>query len=239
MTNIPKHIIQTSSLLRNIVTVTVLCLIIAALSYFCWQLLEQQATHDERLEATQLEQQRQSQEQADIIGSQQKELSETTSAARQKSQALVIEESTNVQLEKQLSQLQEQVLNLEKELSFYQTVTQGPKTSGLQIHEFQLFVDDSTQPNNLRYRLMLTQGQRIEAPLEGQVMLQLPSSGNDASPVILDTIDFKLRYVQIIEGFFTITTNAPPEKIVVILSQGDKPNRLQSFDWKLSPTQRE
>ncbi len=88
--------------------------------------------------------------------------------------------------------------------------------------------------NQFRYRLILTQGQRIESPLQGNAILQLPANESNVLPVILAETNFKLRYVQVIEGYFTLTTDVNPEKVVVVLSQEGEPNRLQSFEWKLT-----
>lgn len=234
MSSLPKHVIRTSSPWHSIMLIGVLCLIIAALSYYSWQLRTQQTIQSQLIETAEYEQHRQSQQQANTIGAQQQQLSQTSANARQKSQALVIQEATNEQLEKQLTLLQNQVLELEEELSFYQTVTQGKKASGLQIHKFQLFVDDDAPPNQFRYRLILTQGQRIESPLQGNAILQLPTNESNVLPVILAETNFKLRYVQVIEGYFTLTTDTSPEKVVIVLSQEGEPNRLQSFEWKLT-----
>ncbi len=239
MSVLPKHVIKTSSPLRSFTIIGLLCLCILGLGYYCWYLLQQQAMQTQLL-AQQANQQKQLQQSlsseqnkiAQQIGAQQQQLTQTVANSQQKTQALAIQKATNEQLENQLGSLQDQVIELEKELSFYQTATNSSSTSGLQIHKFQLFTDNPAQPDQLRYRLILTQGKRLESPLEGGVTLQLPANENRFLPVTLTETDFKLRYVQVIEGYFTLETDSNPEKIAVILSQEGEPSRLQSFAWQ-------
>jgi hypothetical protein len=242
MSILPKQVIRTTSPLRSTAIIGLLCLCILALGYYCWHLIQQQtvqaqmltqhAAQQKQLEQSQSLQQVQAEQQ---LGDQQQQLSQTAASAKQKSQALAIQEATNEQLENQLGSLQDQVLDLEKELSFYQAVSHTSTTGGLKIHEFKLFVDNPAEPDQLRYRLILTQGKRIESPLEGNVMLELAATENNPLPTLLTETDFKLRYVQVIEGYFTLETGATPDSIAVILSQEGEPSRRQSFAWQLTP----
>ena len=235
MTKLPNHVIRTSSPLRCSFIISLLSLSVLALSYYAWQQhkkLQQQAQQYGVIQQSQSDQQRQSQQQVEKIGSQQQLLSETTATARKKGQALAIQEATNEHLENQLTTLQDKLLDMEKKLSFYQASNPDNKTGGLKIHGFQLFSDNTKQPNQLRYRLILTQSQRIETALEGKATLQLPGEENSAS-IILTESPFKLRYVQVIEGYFVLEKGISPSEITVILSQEGKEKRRQSFDWQL------
>ncbi|HET8807220.1 MAG TPA: DUF6776 family protein [Methylophaga sp.] len=146
-------------------------------------------------------------------------------------QIQAIHQATTTQLESRLQQLQQKVIDLNKELLFYQTVTQGTGSSELQVRELQLRTDD-TDTSLLRYRLVLTQGDNISEPITGEVIVGLQAA--EDAPENTDTIGehaLNLRYVQVIEGSFTLPAQTPA-KLVVTLTQKDKTLTSRAFNWQ-------
>ncbi len=146
-------------------------------------------------------------------------------------QIQAIHQATTTQLESRLQQLQQKVIDLNKELLFYQTVTQGTGSSELQVRELQLRADN-TNAAQLRYRLVLTQGDNISEPITGEVVvgLQMVADAPDKTDIISEH-GLNLRYVQVIEGSFALPAKAPA-KLVVTLTQKDKTLTSRAFNWQ-------
>jgi len=153
---------------------------------------------------------------------------------RDQQHELAIEKATIAQLEQQLGDLQQQVLMLNKELMFYQTVTQGTGSSKLQIRELDLSATD-IGADVFRYRLVITQGKKISKPITGTITVTLNSRQEDKlAQDTLGEYKLNLRHVQVIEGQIKLTDNSTPETIKVTLKQGKKTLLTQTFDWQLT-----
>jgi len=147
-----------------------------------------------------------------------------------------VEQATSQQLQNRLEQLQKKVIALDKELLFYQNITQGNSTSELQIRDLQLR-PEAESPEQLRYRLVITQGKNISEPITGEVIIKLQNSegeGEEAKTIDLNVTEhpLNLRHVQIIEGVFNLSELPAPEQIQVSLRQKDKILISRSFDWQ-------
>ncbi len=146
-------------------------------------------------------------------------------------QIQAIHQATTTQLESRLQQLQQKVIDLNRELLFYQNVTQGMGSSELQVRELQLRLD-SSDPAQLRYRLVLTQGDNISEPISGEVMVGLQTDANTPDKTdIIGEHALNLRYVQVIEGGFALPANAPAQ-LVVTLTQKGKTLTKRAFNWQ-------
>ncbi|MDX1572798.1 MAG: DUF6776 family protein [Methylophaga sp.] len=146
-------------------------------------------------------------------------------------QIQAIHQATTTQLESRLQQLQQKVIDLNKELLFYQNVTQGTGSSELQVRELQLRADN-TNAAQLRYRLVLTQGDNISDPINGEVVVGLQMSADAPEKTdIIGEHGLNLRYVQVIEGSFALPAKAP-EKLVVTLTQKNKKLTSRAFNWQ-------
>ena len=146
-------------------------------------------------------------------------------------QIQAIHQATTTQLESRLQQLQQKVIDLNRELLFYQNVTQGMGSSELQVREFQLRVDNG-DPTQLRYRLVLTQGDNISEPISGEVVVSLQADANTPDKTdIIGKHALNLRYVQIIEGSFALPANAPAQ-VEVTLTQKGKTLTTRAFNWQ-------
>lgn len=152
-----------------------------------------------------------------------------TRSSQQQLQAM--HEATTAQLENRLQQLQQKVIDLNKELLFYQNITQGTGSSELQVRELQLR-SDSSDNSQLRYRLVITQGDNISEPISGKVVvsLQADTASTETTDIICEHT-LNLRYVQVIEGNFTLPQTAPAQ-LVVTLTQNDKSLTSRAFNWQ-------
>lgn len=156
---------------------------------------------------------------------QNKQLNDTTHIQLQE---LNIQQATVEQLQQQLAELQDQVISLNKELLFYQNITQGVTSSELQIRELHLTAD-TEQSDIIHYRLVITQGKSITKPLTGSVRINL-----DTDATAISEHPLNLRYVQLIEGEVKITNNNYPKSITVTITQAKKPKLSRTFDWQLT-----
>jgi len=148
-------------------------------------------------------------------------------------QHLAIQQATDQQLQLQLVELQNNVITLNKELVFYQAITQGNTSSKLQVREFHLRADDYSA-NSYRYRLVITQGQKISKALTGTIEIKINSKRNGKSKTIMTKEHpLNLRHVQVIEGQLKIEDNIDPQTITVTIKQKRKTATSQTFDWQI------
>lgn len=78
-------------------------------------------------------------------------------------QMQAMQKVTDSQLQQDLEKLQQQLLVLNKELLFYQNITQGNVSSELQVRELHLRSVDE-DPTLFHYRIVLTQGKKPAKP---------------------------------------------------------------------------
>jgi regulator of replication initiation timing len=146
---------------------------------------------------------------------------------------LAIQQATDQQLQQQLVELQNKVITLNKELVFYQAITQGNTSSKLQVREFQLSADERVV-DSYRYRIVITQGQKISTALTGTVNISIKSKrDNNDESITLKKHTLNLRHVQVIEGQLKIADNIEPETITVTIKQKKKAVTSQTFDWQI------
>ncbi|WP_438970761.1 DUF6776 family protein [Methylophaga sp.] len=152
-------------------------------------------------------------------------------------QLQAMRQATDSQLESELETLQEKLIQLNKELSFYQNITQGTVSSELQIRELHLRSNDENQ-TLFQYRIVLTQGKKITKALRGKVVLKLTySTGEETQSRLLNEHALNIRHVQVLEGTVTLTENEVPVSLQVALTQGEKTLTERTFEWDatLSP----
>ncbi|EMR13588.1 hypothetical protein MPL1_04307 [Methylophaga lonarensis MPL] len=147
-------------------------------------------------------------------------------------QQLALQTAMTEELELRLGQLQQKVLDLNKELVFYQTITQGNSTSELQIREFQLR-KDTTEADQYRFRIVITQGQNLNDPITGQVELALNhiNADEEQSSTTAAEHSLNLRHVQVLEGAFKTEMEATPQSITVTLRQNGNTLLTRDFEW--------
>jgi len=158
---------------------------------------------------------------------QNKLLNNTTSIQLQE---LNIQQATVEQLQQQLVALQDQVLTLNKELLFYQNITQGVTSTDLQIRELHLTAD-TDESDIILYRLVITQGKNITKPMTGLVNITL-----DKDSTVISEQALNLRYVQLIEGRLKVAYSKSIKSITITITQDKKSKISRTFDWQLTPT---
>jgi len=214
----------------------VLCLLIAILftSFIQWYWFNRDGSEKNRL----TNENQQLLEQVALI---EQQLMQQTESMQNQQQVQAMHQATVEQLQNQLVQLQNKVIDLDKELLFYQNITQGNSSSELQIRALQLRAD-TENPAQLRYRLVITQGKNITEPITGEVVILLQKTqgeGEEAKTVELATLEhpLNLRHVQIVEGLLNLGELATPEQIHISLMQNDKTLVSRTFDWQtIQPT---
>lgn len=149
-------------------------------------------------------------------------------------QLKAMQQATDSQLESELKSLQDRVIELNKELLFYQNITQGNVSSELQVRELLLRpVPDN--PSSYSYRIVLTQGKRITQAIRGDILITLNLKGNgDGHSRLLDQYDLKIRHVQVLEGTLKIAENEQPESLRIMLRQKDKTLTERTFKWEVA-----
>lgn len=143
-------------------------------------------------------------------------------------QMLAMSKVTDQQLRSDLEQLQNKVIELNKELLFYQNITQGTASSELQIRELHLSpVNDDHA--TFHYRIVLTQGKKINQPISGTLTVNLALADKKSREIRQHAIKF--RHVQVVEGAIQLNENESPSSLLITLKQGKKTLTERDFDW--------
>lgn len=157
-------------------------------------------------------------------------------------QAFDIQKVTHKELQYRLTTLQDEVIDLDRELSFYQNITQGNTSTKLQIRELTLTADDK-HVNRFNYRLVISQGKKINKAITGTIKLQLTGKKNNKKDEIITISEhqLKLRHVQVLNGQITLAEGLQPKAVNITLKQNKKITLSKDFDWEIasSPAQPE
>jgi hypothetical protein len=144
--------------------------------------------------------------------------------------------ATDKQLQQDLQSVQDDVMRVNKELLFYQNITQGNASSELQVRELRIMPGSSQLPN-YNYRIVLTQGKKITKSISGDVVMELLYSDGHTEQVEV-TQSLNIRHVQVVEGPFQLKTDEHPSQIRIRLVQKKKTLSESTFNWDsvLSPS---
>ncbi|WP_292438546.1 DUF6776 family protein [Methylophaga sp.] len=149
-------------------------------------------------------------------------------------QMQALQQATDSKLETELQLLQDRVIELNKELLFYQNITQGTASSELQVRELHLR-QVAEDPSSYLYRIVLTQGKRITKSIKGDVLITLNLKGNgEAQSRLVETQALNIRHVQVLEGTMKLAENEQPDSIRVMLRQSDKTLTERTFKWEVT-----
>lgn len=234
MSSLKKHVIKQPKPLRWLGFILTIIAVTFAIQWY----VNQNSSLAQLQQIKQLSQQQQDLEQQlqDQI-SQNQQINETNTELQrvqtEQQQHLAIQQATDQQLQQQLVELQNKVISLNKELLFYQTITQGTTSSKLQVREFQLSRDGASI-DSYRYRVVITQGQKISKALTGTVNISINSTHDGNKEIItLKEHTLNLRHVQVIEGQLKIADNIEPETVTVTIKQKKKAATSKTFDWQI------
>jgi TolA-binding protein len=144
---------------------------------------------------------------------------------------LATEKATDQQLQTRLDELQTKVVELQKELLFYQNITQATTSSKLQIRSINL--TPSINDDTVKYRVVISQGQKITTPLTGKVVISLTSK---EQPSISQEHVLNLRHIQVFDGSLTLNEATTPQNITVTVMDKSKTLTTKTFDWKTLQT---
>jgi TolA-binding protein len=144
---------------------------------------------------------------------------------------LATEKATDQQLQTRLDELQTKVVELQKELLFYQNITQATTSSKLQIRSINL--TPSINDDTVKYRVVISQGQKITTPLTGKVVISLTSKDQ---PSISQEHVLNLRHIQVFDGSLTLNEATTPQNIIVTVMDKSKTLTTKTFDWKTLQT---
>lgn len=148
-------------------------------------------------------------------------------------QMQAIQNETTSRLQQDMQKLQDKVIELNKELLFYQNITQGNTSSELQIRELHLAAN-AENSRQFFYRVVLTQGKKVSKSITGDIQIQLAFKGNKPKPRILNNYSLKIKHVQVVEGVIELAGNEQPASIQVILKNGKKLLTKRNFDWEIT-----
>ncbi|ADE16590.1 conserved hypothetical protein [Nitrosococcus halophilus Nc 4] len=152
---------------------------------------------------------------------------------------LEVEQHARADLSANLVNLQDEILGLKRQLATYKGLVKSLEEKGLHIQD--LTLSKTATERLLHYRLVLTQGRRVDRLTQGQVHLAIQGV-LDGKPARLglDTLSkgiplmFKFKYFQILEGELLLPRNFKPTQVKVALIPKDNPSQLveQTFDWR-------
>lgn len=145
-----------------------------------------------------------------------------------------IDRKAQQQVQKDNSALQAKVVELKKQLSFYQDiVAPGKVHSGVRVPALEVIAGQ--KPRRYHYSLVLMQGPH-HPEIAGTVKLTVVGKRGE-KPVALNPRRFKFRYFENLRGDLQLPAGFTPERIDVTVTQngrhsGDRFKR--SFDWQVT-----
>jgi len=147
------------------------------------------------------------------------------------------------QVEKNLAELQAQVLKHREELTFYRGIV-APEdgVGGLRIQRFQIL--PAGAEHHYRLQLVLVQSMRQDAAASGAVTINIEGVRSSApaqlslSQVGGETradgqVDFKFRYFQELQQDITIPPDFEPRAVTVEVHSGKLPPVRESYPWQI------
>lgn len=149
------------------------------------------------------------------------------------------------QVEQQLAELQGVVIEQQEDLAFYRSLVAGPGRGPLRIRR--AMVLPGLRPATYRLRLLISQGEKAEREIRGEVFVRLEGTrGNKAVTLDLsqlgspgrspERLRFAFRYFQDLEAEFALPTDFTPARLVVRVApstRGTAPT-VESFPWTVA-----
>ena len=154
-----------------------------------------------------------------------------------------IDVQSDVNVQQTISDLQNQLAQVQEEVRFYKGIMlPNVEDKGLRIER--LRVENAGEPNRFKYNLLLTQVVDKHDFVQGDVEINLMGDSAesesslrlaDISPQEQDSIRFRFRYFQNIDGELTLPDGFTPREIMVVAqSAGRSSQRLERrFTWQV------
>ena len=155
-----------------------------------------------------------------------------------------VDSRANEEVRQTVESLQQSIADLKEEVRFYKSVLMpNVEDKGLRIER--LDVNATADPRKIRYRLLLTQVVEKHEYIQGGVEMQLVGKRNNEEVRISfaeiaelngQSMQFRFRYFQNLNGEFTLPDDFTPVEILVTAnSTGRDRRRLERrFDWQLA-----
>jgi hypothetical protein len=141
-----------------------------------------------------------------------------------------IEHNAYQEVKDSLNRVQDELLELQKEVAFYQSIVSPSKNEkGLRIQSFQLTETGSSR--QARYSLVLTKSGKNDRYVNGHVEMQIIGSrkGKAATISVTDVsseaakgMKFRFRYFQNLEGNVTLPDDFEPDEIEISVKPTSK-----------------
>lgn len=150
---------------------------------------------------------------------------------------LKVEHSAQEQVRIQVKMLEDENARLKGDLAFFESLLPMPADAkGVVIRSFRVQAD--TEPDSLRYRLLVQQSGRPERDFVGEVTLTI-NLQEDGRPVVLQLPDpampsagpapLSFRHYQRLEGIFTVPAGTTVRSVLVRIRTGGETRAQQTF----------
>jgi hypothetical protein len=141
-----------------------------------------------------------------------------------------VEHNAYQEVKDSLNKLQDELLELQKEVAFYQSIVSPSKNEkGLRIQSFQL--TETGDGQQVRYSLVLTKSGKNDRYVNGNVEMRIIGSRKGKSDSISVTqvsseaakgMKFRFRYFQNLEGNVTLPDGYEPDEIEILVKPTSK-----------------
>jgi hypothetical protein len=140
-----------------------------------------------------------------------------------------IEHNAYLDVKSSLTKLQDELLELQKEVAFYQSIVSPELKEGLKVQSFQLL--ETGLGEQVRYSLVLTKSGKNDRYVQGNVEMKITGarqgeraslSVTEVSSEAADSMKFRFRYFQNLEGNVTLPTDFEPEEIEILVKPTSK-----------------
>lgn len=150
---------------------------------------------------------------------------------------LKVERSAQEQVRIQVKTLEDENARLKGDLAFFESLLPMPADAkGVVIRSFRVQAD--TEPDSLRYRLLVQQSGRPERDFVGEVTLTI-NLQEDGRPVVLQLPDpampsagpapLSFRHYQRLEGIFPVPAGTTVRSVLVRIRTGGETRAQQTF----------
>jgi len=200
---------------------------------------QQEAGHD-RIEASQLED-----NMSDAIRHLERENNGLRDKVALLEQGNQVDKQAYSNVDSELKRLQEEVLELREEVSFYRgIVSPTESSSGLRIENF--VIKNAGQERVYHYKLVLTQVLKNNKTARGQVKLQFEGVQNGRSKTLslltvsskkLASYNYKFRYFQRFEEDILLPQDFIPRSVTIKLDPHRGKEIERAFDWPMPSTE--
>lgn len=150
-----------------------------------------------------------------------------------------IDSRANEEVRQTVESLQNQVAELNEEIRFYKGVMlPNVEEKGLRIERLDLRA--GTEPNKVKYSLLLTQVVDKHDYIQGGVQINLVGTQGDTETILpidqvsdaTNNIRFRFRYFQNIDGEVTLPPGFVPKEIKVVAQASGGPRLERNFEWQ-------